>query len=248
MSSSDPNTSLITALITASTAFFGAIFAQTVSHWFAVARDDRKYRQDVYEKLFAPIIFDLFLFLDASTHFRRGHDVPQDSPGKLRTRVVTHVEQHLSLATPRLIAAFYGTKRQEYIDDDESDYAGVSEQIEFFYVLVDEFYPLAKQIGILRGAPLKEVRRYRNLYLIWLISAKLHYSEQADVLLTHKWLLDTNRIGWHFDRRLEATLERARSRRFGWEDQVQEFEQLIIDRLAENPEAKSILMEVVALR
>lgn len=234
---------LVAALITASAAFLGAVLAQVLSHWFTIRREERKFQREIYERLFAPVIFDAFLFLDASTHFRASDDVIPGSTDKLRDKVVSHVGEHITLASPRLIAAYYDTKRREYIDDDGSGYAYEIADTSFFYTLVDEFARLVRRIGIFERRQRKEVAYYRDLYLIWRIAAQLHHSDANRTLLCYKWLFDRKKMGRRFRRRLEAWDREAHRRGEGWSKLAGQFDAFVIRSLARDEKARDILSD-----
>jgi hypothetical protein len=237
---------VVAALITATAAFVGVMLAQVISHWFTVRREDRKAHREVHEKFFAPIIYDIFLFLEASTHYRFAATVVRGSPERLRNNVISHVGTHLSFASPRLISAYYELKRGAYIRDDMSDDRDARILISFFYTIVDEVARTARLIGNLEDRQLDEVLYFRNLFHIWQICARFHCVAAGNALLKHHWLFDKKKMGRRFRRRLRAWEYRSSGKGENPSDLGEQFVSYVMGFLAYDESAFMTLRDAVA--
>lgn len=242
----DPRIILTTALITASAAFSGAVLAQVLSHVFAIRREDRQHLREVYQKLYAPVIFDIFLFLDARSHYTAGHDVVPGSTEALLSKVLSHVSANLTYASPRIISAYHKVKRHEVIDDDMSGYGEEVAIVTFFYSFVDEFSKLLERLALVTEAEQQEIDYRRDLYHIWKLSVKLHRSDRSEVLLRHTWLLDPAKMNGRFRKQL-AQWERSQPQTGeSWGDYAEQFDEFVIGKLARDLDATKILAEAYA--
>lgn len=231
------------ALVTAGAAFLGAVLAQVLSHLFALRRENRQHLREAYQKLYAPVISDVFLFLEARTHYRPAHDILPGSVEKLLARILSHVGASLTFGSPRLVALYHGVNRYDVIDDDMTGYGKDIAVVTFLFAFVDEYAQVMRKLKAASKAELQAIDRKRDLYHIWKISTELHLSERSEVLLRHSWLLDLARIDRRFRRQL-----------FRWErvqpgpgescpDVARRFDQFVIGRLARDRDALRLLRE-----
>jgi hypothetical protein len=236
---------VVTALITASATFLVGIFAQLASHNLSIRREDRKHRWEVYHTLFAPILFDCYVYFDAATHYRSSHDVVRGSEAKLRTRILTHVGEHLASAPPRLIAAYYRLKRLDYIDEDMSGFTQRVVGVAFFATLVDEAYRLIRALPTFGKEEREELGHYRSLYRIWEIERKLN-EDKMDLLIRHKWYFARSRLTSRLYRKL-TRFDRSLGphREFG-DDEADRFAHFLAEHLIPDPERRTQFLNILA--
>ncbi|HEX8451469.1 MAG TPA: hypothetical protein VF647_05185 [Longimicrobium sp.] len=213
------------ALITAGAAFSAAVLAQLLAHVFTVRRERRADARAVYQKLYAPIIFEVFLYLDANRAYD-AQDVVSGSAERLLERIDVHVADHLSVASPRLIEAYYQTRRHRFLDDDMRGYGQEIALRRFLTVLVEEFLSTARRIGFLGSDQRRQVERTAMIFTIWETASRVYGDDRSNLVLRHLWLLEERKTGWWFRRRL-TRLARAGLRELA--NSQHAFESLLID-------------------
>lgn len=201
----------------------------------------------VYEKLYAPVIFDALLYLDAHKMYNAMQDVVEGAPARLINRIDAHVAEHLSLASPRLIAAYYETRRHRFIDDDMRGYRHEFAQRRFLLTLVVEFAEIARRLGFFERYQRKEIERYTALYQIWSIGAHLYGDDRSTALLRLVWMVDENRMGRWFRRslrRLDAQSARAPGKDLG--NYRRELEEILVQNAGPDASYKGALRSRIA--
>ncbi|MEK4978154.1 hypothetical protein [Bacillus sp. FSL K6-6540] len=183
------------ALITSSTAilgaFIGAIVAQYLSHKLTLKRERTKQLSEIYYKLYSPIIFEIYAFIDICTHFRRGHDINSDvDEAAIYDKIFNHVEANLMFASPRIKKAFFDVKKSKYSFDGSGFMSKISELL-FLLNLLEDLHHLVIKTSIYDKENQNDLMANKIYLLTW---ALLLYicADEAEALETikYKWLFD----------------------------------------------------------
>lgn len=83
------------SLITVSAAFSGALIAQVISHSFSVSREKKKDQREIYQNLFAPIIPEVFVYIDSKTYFHGGSKKINVNEEEFKTHTIEHISNNL---------------------------------------------------------------------------------------------------------------------------------------------------------
>ncbi|KJR44317.1 hypothetical protein UF75_5301 [Desulfosporosinus sp. I2] len=181
---------LISPIITASAAFTGAVIAQVISHWFSVRRELKKERKTIYQNYFAPIVPELFLYIDSMTHFYGGNKKVNVNEEEFKTHIIDHISKNLRYASPRVLSLFNSVNKYKYMDD-LSGFNKEIQELELLLGVLDEYYHLAKESKILEKKELGQILSYRVNYLFWLCVLNYCQWPKKSVCITaYKWLLD----------------------------------------------------------
>lgn len=108
---------LFPALITASAAFIAGILAQILSHGFTIKRENDKYRREIYQNLYAPILLDVYMYFDLKTFFKKNPTIPDLNEKKLMDDILNHIEKNIKYASPELISIYQSVKKYEILHD-----------------------------------------------------------------------------------------------------------------------------------
>ncbi|MFD0694977.1 hypothetical protein ACFQZT_12795 [Paenibacillus sp. GCM10027628] len=177
---SNPYTS---AIITASTAFIAAVIAQIISHWLTKKRENHKYNKEVYQKLYAPILFELYVYLDVRTAFRRVHDIkPGIEISEIKENILNHINTNLMYATPQIISAFHNVKYYDYHEDLRVGNLQVIAEIELFWCMLDQLFRLNEKTKLFDRNNKDTLVKYNFHYILWTVISILRGEDAFDIL------------------------------------------------------------------
>ncbi|KPV56019.1 hypothetical protein QJ48_29795, partial [Paenibacillus sp. A3] len=188
---------VLTSSATLIGAFFGAMTAQYISHLFTVRRDNQKTAKEIYQKLYAPILLDIYAYLDISSHFRRGHDIKFGvREDDILVKIKEHVGTNLIYASPKLIDK-YSTVWSFYYQDDLSGFSNKIQDLELIELLLLELRMLSKKIKFFDKQTMKKIDQMLVLYRVWSILIRYyHGSYQASATLSYKFYYDRNKLNY----------------------------------------------------
>ncbi|WP_134687527.1 hypothetical protein [Brevibacillus migulae] len=160
------------ALIGATIGFVGAITAQIVSHFFTQRRETQKFNKEIYQNLFAPVLLDVYSYLDIVTHFRKHHDLKYGvNESDFRDKIINHIGTNLKYASPNLILSYEAVLRNDY-EEDFSGYLSSISDLDLMLQFLDDLYELNQRTKLFDEAKTRKVNQYRVLYLIWVFLAR----------------------------------------------------------------------------
>ena len=115
-------------IITGLFALSGALFAQIIAHRFAISRDNNKFNKEVLQKLYLPILFDIYMYLDISTPRKRSAEIKYDlrddkSITEVGDKIVNHISNNIMYASNNLINSYHDFKTHYYKTDTVDGYA-----------------------------------------------------------------------------------------------------------------------------
>lgn len=187
------------ALITSSTAilgaFIGAIVAQYLSHRLTLKRERIKHLSEIYYKLFSPIVFEIYSYIDIRTHFRRGHDInPDVSEELIYSQIFDHMESNLMYASPKLKKAFHEVKKSKYSFDGSGFMTQLNELI-FLLTILEDLYSLESDLKIYDEENINGLINNKIYLIIWALLLYISSEEsQALEVVKYKWLLDDAKL------------------------------------------------------
>ncbi|MDQ0885917.1 hypothetical protein QFZ81_001005 [Paenibacillus sp. V4I9] len=183
----------LTSIVTASVAFAAAVVAQIISHWLTKKRENIKYNKEVYQKLYAPILFELYVYLDVKTAYTRVHDIkPGIEVSVIKENILKHINVNLMYGTPQIISAFHNVKYYDYHEDLCVGNLQSIAEIELFWCMLDQLYRLNEKTKLFDPINKNTLVKYKFHYILWAIISKLR-GEDAYYILTYKHNL-------HFDK------------------------------------------------
>lgn len=183
------------ALITSSTAilgaFIGAFVAQYLSHKLTLKRDRLKHLGEIYYKLFSPIIFEIYSYIDIRTHYRRGHDInPDVNENLIFSQIFNHVESNLMYASPKLKKSFHEVKKSTYSYDGSGF---ITQQLDLLFLLaiLEDLHSLESVLKMYDEENINELINNKIYLIIWTLILHISSDEsEALEVIKHKWLLD----------------------------------------------------------
>lgn len=186
---------VITATATLIGAFLGAIVAQYFSHRMTLRRDNQKYYKEVYQKLYAPILFDVYAYIDIASHFRRGHDIhPEVKEEDIYKKILMHIEKNLMYATPRLISKFHQVKRYEY-EDDMSGFHYRIHEIELLESFLEELRSVALRSSSLDKGSFSRIINNLIYCRVWIILTEKYSDDKvAASILAYKFYYSSKKL------------------------------------------------------
>ena len=124
-------------ILTGLLAFAGAVFGQLFHHFFAAKRDKKKYKMEAYQKLYAPILLNILLYIKIKT-IHISHDANQnEDPEKMISEVIEHIGKNLGYAEPIVITLYNNILTRKYFDDISEFYHDVEKLELLAYFLID---------------------------------------------------------------------------------------------------------------
>lgn len=186
---------LITSTTAILGAFIGAIVAQYLSHRLTLKRERSKQISEIYYKLFSPIVFEIYSYIDISTHFRRGHDINLDvNEIEIYIKIFNHVESNLMYASPRLKKAFHTVKKTKYSFDGSGFMSRIDELL-LLLTLLEELHFLEKSLKIYDEENINDLLSNKSYLLIWALVLYI-YSDDAEALevIKYKWVFDETKL------------------------------------------------------
>lgn len=233
-------TALITTIIAATAAFVGVIIAEIVSHNLSSHRESRIFDREIYQKLYAPILLDLYLYFEMRTNFRRGHDVNPEEERKVYEKIKAHLSDNLMYASPRLIAAHHNSKQVQI--GDETGFMPELYEVELLLTFLNELSKILKRNKIFDKSARRQLTQYRVLFRIWLISSSLLLSESKGAMfLRHKWQYKEQMLTEMLYWRLNKFDKRRLS--FGHDNSYEKFAEFVINKLLKKDELSSYVRE-----
>jgi hypothetical protein len=169
---------LVSVIIGAFIGAMAAILAQLVSHYFTKRRESDKYNKEIYQKLYAPILLDIYAFYDIKTNFRRGHDINDwINEDDIRNKIITHIGTNLMYAEPVLISAFHEVKKYEYYEDFSGFYYLVKDY-DLLLIVLETLEKLSIKNKLFNKEISQTINRYKIKYLLW--KATMHILQDSN--------------------------------------------------------------------
>lgn len=173
------------SIITASATFVAAVIAQIISHWLTRKRENHKYHKELYQKLYAPILFELYVYFDIRTAFRRSHDIKDGLEASvIKNNIIKHISDNLMYGTPQVISAFHKVRYLDYHEDFKGNRQSIAE-IELFWKTLDQLARLNKKTKLFDSFNKNTLLKYNLYYLLWAIISELR-GEDAYSILSYK--------------------------------------------------------------
>jgi len=233
-------TVLITTIIAATAAFVGAIFAEIVSHSLALYREDKLYNREVYQKLYAPILLDVYIYFEMRTGFRRGHDVNPKEERKIYEKIKEHFSNSLMFAGPKFISAYHNS--QQVRIGDETGFMSELYEVELLLIFLDELHVLAKHNKIFDKSVHLQITHYRALFRIWLIAGSMLTSETLGAMfLRHKWQFNYQSLTERFYHQLRKYDGERFS--FGKPSRYEDFTKFVLTKLLKDKKDRAYIEE-----
>ncbi len=170
-------TAQVASLLGATIGASAAVTAQLFSHFLTKRREQEKYTREVYQNLFAPIIFDVFAYFDVSTDFRKHHNLKSSiTENDISEKILDHVKNNLRYASPSLISKYHFIARNTYFEDNSGFYHFLN-VLEFYISILDEVDKLTTKLNLFDKNFQNMIIRYKILYLTW--SASLQHFQNS---------------------------------------------------------------------
>lgn len=181
------------AIITASVALIAAILAQVLSHYLNIRRENINAAKSNYQELIAPILLEVFAYIDIETNYRKGHDVEGEVD---KDKLISHIENNIKYGSSNLINALEETKKHQYYFDGRGLDADIQHYYLFFFFLDDLLELHRKSKNKILNKNLKErVIYYQLMYGLWFsIANSLASVEDATLVIKHKWTFKNEKI------------------------------------------------------
>jgi hypothetical protein len=189
------NPAIQAALIAAAVALGVGVLAQVVSvinqiitHRLTQRRERQKHYNEVYQKLFAPAISDVFLYIDMATAFRRGHDSSPEREVEVKDKAINYIKQNLFYGSPRLISAYH--QIESYRFRDQTGFNPSFAELDFLYQFVIEFEYVIKQSSIFDYRSQKE--QLSSVYekmILYILNNRGH-----NAIASYSWRFDKNKF------------------------------------------------------
>jgi hypothetical protein len=74
-----------------------------ISHSFSVCREEKKEQRTIYQNLFAPIIPEVFIYIDSKTYFHGGSKKENVNEEEFKTHILEHISKNLKYASPTIL-------------------------------------------------------------------------------------------------------------------------------------------------
>ncbi|NQX66667.1 hypothetical protein HQN90_11065 [Paenibacillus alba] len=200
----------IAAIITASAAFVAAVAAQMLSHWLTKKRENHKYNKEVYQKLYAPILFELYVFFDVRTAFRRAHDIKGDvDVNEIKSKIVKHIAANQMYSSPRIISALHRVRHFDYHEDLQVGNLQNIAEIELLWCMLDQLVNLNETTNLFDRENKDILMKYSFHYILWTIISILR-GEDAYEILSYKHSLNIDTAIEKFYKGLKKDFKRYR--------------------------------------
>jgi hypothetical protein len=159
-----PEFQIIIALI----AFIAGAITQWLSHRFTQSRESQKYYVEVYQKLYAPILTDIFRYIEMRTHFKRGWDTNTIEEQKIYDKILKHISDNLIYASPTLVASYHTMEVQSW--ESEAGFSPPMQFIPLVVTFINELEYVMNKAGMSSRYSNKEnntLIKYKILYSLW---------------------------------------------------------------------------------
>lgn len=184
-------------------AFIGACIAQYFSHLLSLKRENIKYLREAYEELYAPILLDVYAYIDITTSFERNREIKSDiNEQDIKQKIINHIGNKLIYSSPSLIWAYNTVKKAEY-KVDYSDYNDKLNELNLILTFLNELRILAENTAIF------DKKSYRNLintiflYKLWVIFTELYNDfDYSTSILCCKHFFNYNKLNMRNYRRI----------------------------------------------
>ncbi len=195
----------IVALIVAILSQVVSIVNQILTHRLAQRRENEKYYNDVYQKLFAPAISDVFLYIDMVTNFRRGHDTSEEQEIEVKDKAISYIEDHLVYGSPSLVSSYH--QIHSWRISDQSALNPSPPELQFLHHFAEEYVHVVKESSIFSGRKEREQLApiYRRLILFLL------YINGYQSLASHYWKFDESEYTLSNYLKIKAMLQKQKS-------------------------------------
>jgi hypothetical protein len=188
------NSSVVPAILTASAtlvgAFLGAGAAQYFSHWLTIKRENLKGNKESYQKLFAPIVSDVFEYYDISTSYQMDDLKWGVTNYGYLERIFNHIGKNLMFATPEIISAYHSYRYTENFEDN-SGFSNDLKQLNLILVFINELIILSEKQLIYNEDTIHMLIKYYLYYYIWIeFTRKFRDFGRASIVLRYDFNLN----------------------------------------------------------
>jgi hypothetical protein len=203
---SDP--AVLTAIIAASVALTVGVLAQAVAilnqflaHRLSQRREVEKYYNEVYQKLFAPIVSDAFLYIDMVSNYRRRHDTSLEQEIEVKDRVIGFFKDKLILTSPSLLSSYHDISQYRIADDRGANPSPA--ELKFMHDLLMEYARSIKNTSLFNDKSLSRHLSpvYRRAILYLLLSF-----EEFNRIVGYSWQFDRTEYTENTYKSIEKTI------------------------------------------
>ncbi len=166
------------ALITASV----AILVGVLNQLWTTRRELQKYDREVYQKLFAPILLNTYLWIDIHMDTEDKYSYDHHEIDDIKMQIINHIGNNIAYASSKLTMSYQKVNpKAKYFWYRDSDTPRRSE-IELVQDFLNDFHKLIAKsrldrlrgkISVLDRVGIKELEKFRVLYLTWYIASSV---------------------------------------------------------------------------
>ena len=199
---------IITATATLTGAFLGATFAQLISHLLSNKRENLKNYKEVYQKLFAPVLIDIYSYLDICTHNRRTDDLKFDiDEDVILKKIICHIGNNLMFASPNIISNYNKVRISEF-EEDFSGFIFKVNELNLIEIFLLDLYNCGDEVGFLNKDTKKQLIKYILYYKLWSFFTCFFCDfKKSSSLLRYKYYFYDRKLNYKNYKRIEKKLD-----------------------------------------
>lgn len=153
-----------------------AVYTQHSAYKQTVQRDERIYYRDAYQKLYNPIISDVYYFLEVSAK-KAEKEYPyyiEDGDTELIfDKIISHIDQEIIYATSELISARYRLKQAKIRNSYDKEPRNNLSKIYLLFVFMNDLSDAVDRSGIFNKSSKQGLEKFRFLYAVWYLMTGL---------------------------------------------------------------------------
>ena len=155
---------------------WGVIYTQRSTHKQTIRRDEKIYYRDAYQKLYNPIISDVYYFLEVSAKKAEKeypYHIEDGDTELIFNKIISHIDQEIIYATSELISARYRLKQARIRNIYDRERRNNLSKIYLLFVFMNDLSDAVDRSGIFNKSSKQGLEKFRFLYAVWYLMTSL---------------------------------------------------------------------------
>lgn len=171
-----------------------ALLAQVAAHLFTLWREHIKSRREIYQNLYAPIIADVFAYINSKVIIYGGNKKESINTEEFKEKVIKHLESNSKYASRNLVENLNEISKYKYLDD-LTGFVKEHKELILLHTFINEYRKSVITLKVASKDYLNEIIEVQMGYLLWIcVYGQLCDPEEARRVASNRFYLDYSKI------------------------------------------------------
>lgn len=170
-----------------------ALLAQIAAHLFTLWREHIKNRKEIYQNLYAPIITDVFAYINSEVIFYGGNKKENINTEQFKGKVIKHLESNSKYASRNLIESLNEISKYKYLDD-LTGFMKEHKELILLHTFINEYRKFVIALKVASKDYLNEIIEVQMGYLLWICVGQLCDPKEARSVAANRLFVDYGKI------------------------------------------------------